>query len=387
MKSNWRDAFINPDIIRETGIDSILKYAASTLSEEIDGQVVDGLRNFLFGDPGQGGLDLASLNIQRGRDHGLADYNTVREYYGLPRGGDIRRHQLRPRNRKRRWSNCTASVDNIDLWVGALAEDHVPGASVGELTRTILADQFQRLRDGDRYFYQNVFSGRQLAQLESTSLADIIRRNTTVTNIQDNVFFLKAQVQGEVYFDTNDNGTQDRREPGLPDIQVDLLNDEGDVVATTLTGRGGRYQFDQFRETGDYRVRVALPRFMSPASEILQEVLISAGDVTVVGVDFGVHWDFRNMLGGHGKTTKNPTKIVDTVFNQMGQSAQQASQSATPANVSTENASDSGDASSGLLDDSGNEAQAGRDQLDPSNGTDFTLRPVRRGPVVSRASR
>ena len=54
-------------------------------SEEIDNKVVDGVRNFLFGPPGAGGLDLASLNIQRGRDHGLADYNTTRAALGLPR--------------------------------------------------------------------------------------------------------------------------------------------------------------------------------------------------------------------------------------------------------------------------------------------------------------
>ncbi len=68
------DAFFNPTMFKQTGVDGILKYAASTHAEEIDNQLVDSLRNFLFGQPGQGGLDLASLNIQRGRDHGLADY-------------------------------------------------------------------------------------------------------------------------------------------------------------------------------------------------------------------------------------------------------------------------------------------------------------------------
>lgn len=47
--------------------------------------MVDDVRNFLFGEPGSGGFDLASLNIQRGRDHGLLGYNDVREAHGLTR--------------------------------------------------------------------------------------------------------------------------------------------------------------------------------------------------------------------------------------------------------------------------------------------------------------
>jgi hypothetical protein len=53
--------------------------------QEVDAKVVDAVRNFLFDPPGAGGLDLASLNIQRGRDPGLPDNNTLREAFGLPR--------------------------------------------------------------------------------------------------------------------------------------------------------------------------------------------------------------------------------------------------------------------------------------------------------------
>src|SRR5205085_3589174 len=73
------------DIVKQTGIDPLLKYLATDQASEFDTKVVDSVRNFLFGPPGAGGLDLASLNIQRGRDNGLADYNSVRAAYHLPK--------------------------------------------------------------------------------------------------------------------------------------------------------------------------------------------------------------------------------------------------------------------------------------------------------------
>src|SRR5205085_257967 len=144
-------AFFNPALLKQTGIDNILKYAASTQAQELDNQIVDSLRNFLFGEPGQGGLDLASLNIQRGRDHGLADYNATRQAYGLPKVTSFSQISSDP-NVQQTLKTLYGSVDNIDLWVGVLAEDHAPGSSVGQLGKTIIADQFQRLRDGDRFW-------------------------------------------------------------------------------------------------------------------------------------------------------------------------------------------------------------------------------------------
>ncbi len=287
------EAFFNPDLLKQTGVDNILKYAASTQAQEDDNQIVDSLRNFLFGQPGQGGLDLASLNIQRGRDHGLADYNAVRKAYGLMPVTSFSQISSDPDVRQTLQS-LYGSVDNIDLWVGVLSEDHVPGASVGQLAKTIIADQFQRLRDGDRFWYQRQFSGRTLADLEQTTLADVIERNTTIKNLQDNVFYMKAQINGQVFFDINGNGRQDRFENGRAGITVQLLNDEGTIMDTAVTGRDGRYRFTSFNETGDYQVNVVLPSRLT-STQTVRDVLISRGGVTISGVNFGLLFAGRNL--------------------------------------------------------------------------------------------
>ena len=186
-----RDAFFNPRLLlKSRGIDSILRGLATQQSQEVDNKVVDDVRNFLFGNPGEGGFDLASANIQRGRDHGLADYNSVRQAYGLaplsdfsdvPADSDV----------QDALSDAYDSVNDIDLWVGGLTENHVNGGLLGETIQAILVDQFTRLRDGDRFWYQNdlFFTGDQLTKIENTTLADIIRRNTKIGNeLPDDVF-------------------------------------------------------------------------------------------------------------------------------------------------------------------------------------------------------
>jgi hypothetical protein len=307
------DAFFNPDLLREQGADSILKYLASTTAQEIDPMIVDGLRNFLFGQPGQGGFDLASLNIQRGRDHGLADYNAVREAYGLARVTSFAEISSDPEVQQT-LEALYGSVDNIDLWVGTLTENHLPGSSVGELTQTIIADQYERLRDGDRFWFESIFSGRQLAQLENTTLADVIARNTTMNNLQQNVFFLQSEVRGQLFIDANANGRQDRAEAALPGVTVELLNDEGDVVASTVTNSRGRYQFNAFAETGDYQMRVVVPNRMRATSATTREVLISRGDQTIAGVNFGLQMAGRPRPTNSQRPRGRHLAAVDAAF-------------------------------------------------------------------------
>ena len=71
-------SFFDPSLIESDGIEPILRGLASQECQELDARLIDEVRNFLFGSPGAGGFDLAALNIQRGRDHGIPDYNSTR---------------------------------------------------------------------------------------------------------------------------------------------------------------------------------------------------------------------------------------------------------------------------------------------------------------------
>lgn len=251
------ETFFNPNLVRQTGIDPILKYLASDNAQEVDTKIVDGLRNFLFGPPGSGGLDLASLNIQRGRDNGLADYNTTRAAFGLPKVhsfADITSNV----SLQQALQKLYGTVDNIDLWVGGLAEDHLPGSSVGATFSRIIVDQFTRLRDGDPYFYLNVMHGQQLNVVQNTHLADIIRMNSNVTNLQPDVFFFHTEITGTVFADTNGNGKLDPREQGLAGRTIQLLDTQGNIVATTTTRRDGTYRFTGI-SLGSYQLKEVLP--------------------------------------------------------------------------------------------------------------------------------
>ncbi|MEM7206132.1 MAG: peroxidase family protein [Planctomycetota bacterium] len=187
-----RDAFFAPQETIAHGIEPVLRGLAAQQHQAIDPFIVDDVRNFLFGPPGAGGFDLAALNIQRGRDHGLPSYNQARIDYGMAPADTFAEVSSDPEVQQR-LARAFAAPDDIDLWVGGLAEDRASGSMVGELFLAILRDQFVRLRDGDRYWYQNALPPAFVAYVDSLSLADIVRLNTTIGGeLPDDVFRVTA---------------------------------------------------------------------------------------------------------------------------------------------------------------------------------------------------
>lgn len=183
-------AHLTPAEIETHGIESVLRGLAAQACQELDEQIVDDVRNFLFGPPGAGGFDLAALNMQRGRDHGLPSFNQACRDLDLP--GARRFTDINPdRAVARRLASVYQRVDQVDCWIGGLCQPAVEGAMVGPMIHRILVDQFTRLRDGDRFWYRNHLPPELVRLVEAQTLARITRRNTGIgAELPDNVFLI-----------------------------------------------------------------------------------------------------------------------------------------------------------------------------------------------------
>jgi len=254
-------AFENPDLLASVGVGPVLAGIGAEREYRNDEQIDNQLRSVLFQLPKPGVdprvcldgpplpdcfagvVDLAAIDIERGRDHGIPSYNALRAAYGLapkasfraitgeptdrfPRDPQIDRRRpiddpdildvlrltdengreipldspaaetdavraVRRTTVAARLRAIYGDVDRVDAFVGMVAEPHIPGTELGELQRAIWARQFERLRDGDRFFYAN---DPALATIERRygityrhSLADVIRANSDA-NVQEDVF-------------------------------------------------------------------------------------------------------------------------------------------------------------------------------------------------------
>ncbi len=190
------EAFFNPSFVRAHGISGLLLGLSSQQAQHLDTHVIDQVRNLLFVDPpASGSRDLAAINIQRGRDHGVPSYNDVRRAYGLTPVQSFADVSSDPAVQAKLTQAYGGDIDRLELWPGGLAEDHLSGAMLGETFHAIVADQFRRLRDGDRFWFENdpyfLVNPELLGRIRSVTLADVIRRNTPLGNqLPDNVFRL-----------------------------------------------------------------------------------------------------------------------------------------------------------------------------------------------------
>lgn len=187
------DSFFQPNQYAASGgTDPILRGLLARQARRTDEFVNDVLTNHLFQTNASHGMDLASLNIQRGRDHGLPPYMTWKRWAERQCGvssdfnSDLTMIRL---------LQTYGTLETVDLWVGGLAEQPLPGGVLGATFACIFAKTFSAIRNGDRFYYDNtdlstaMFTSQQRAAINNASLSRVICDNAdNIQEIQPNAF-------------------------------------------------------------------------------------------------------------------------------------------------------------------------------------------------------
>nr|XP_031832927.1 uncharacterized protein LOC116427104 [Nomia melanderi] len=192
--------FSNPANLETAGsVDRLLLGLINQPSQRRDEHISDELTNHLFQTPRfPFGMDLASINIQRGRDHGIPPYVQWREPCGLsPVKSFEDLERVMPLEVAKKFKLIYSFVEDIDLFTAGLAEKSVNGGLVGPTFACIIGQQFSNLRKGDRFWYENPnqensFTPGQLQQIRRISLAQVLCRTMDeIDTVQPFVFLIQ----------------------------------------------------------------------------------------------------------------------------------------------------------------------------------------------------
>jgi Ca2+-binding RTX toxin-like protein len=331
----------------------IIRGMTRQVGNEIDEFVTGALRNNLLGLP----LDLATINLARGRDTGVPSLNAARrEFYDATNNAA----ELRPYdswvdfagnlkheasiinfiaaygthslitgqttiegkrdaaltiitgasvgallvpddavdflNGSGAWASgangvTTTGLDNVDLWIGGLAEKILPfGGMLGSTFNFVFEQQMESLQNGDRFYYLQRLDGLHLfGEMENNSFAEMIMTNTNATHLPSDVFStpgLALEVDITRQFnDLDGNGTLESTDPVGGGILTPLVvrNNPG------TAGPDSNY----LRYTGDEHVVLG-------GTEGNDIIIASEGDDTIHG-DGGND----NLEGGAGNDIIN----------------------------------------------------------------------------------
>ena len=194
-----RQLFFNNTFINKFGIAPLLLGLLGNESQKVDNEIAAGLLENLFERKNSPGLNLAALNIQRGRDHGLPGYNAYRRFCGLKDARSFfdTRNEIKNPNLRKKFQEIYGHPDFADLWPAGIAETPVKGGLVGRTFQCILRDQFTRSRDGDRFYYLNpgVFPPKQQQEIGKASLSRILCDNlgNKIVSVQIDAFEINSR--------------------------------------------------------------------------------------------------------------------------------------------------------------------------------------------------
>eukprot|EP00178_Gracilaria_changii_P026911 TRINITY_DN8326_c0_g1_i1.p1 TRINITY_DN8326_c0_g1~~TRINITY_DN8326_c0_g1_i1.p1 ORF type:complete len:569 (-),score=92.13 TRINITY_DN8326_c0_g1_i1:370-2076(-) len=150
---SMQDMFFRKSDMKAGDVENFLRGAMRTRAQQVDTKTVDALRNFLFSNVGEEeGIDLIALNLQRSRDHNVPRYAQLRLHLTGQRTNSFQ-DISGDRSTQSMLQNAYDDVQHVEAWVGLMAEDTSFSSPMGRTNTELWRREFERLRDGDRWFY------------------------------------------------------------------------------------------------------------------------------------------------------------------------------------------------------------------------------------------
>ncbi|MDR7059755.1 MULTISPECIES: peroxidase family protein [unclassified Sphingopyxis] len=165
-------------------------------------------------------------------------------------------------------------LDNVDLWIGGLAEKILPfGGMLGSTFNFVFEVQMEQLQNADRFYYLQRLDGLHLfSEMEGNSFAGMIMRNTNATHLPSDVFSTPGLIlevdRTRQFNDLNGDGVLESTDPTGGGILTPLVvrNNPGTVGPDT----------NYLRYTGDQHVVLG-------GTEGADIIIASEGDDTIFG--------------------------------------------------------------------------------------------------------
>lgn len=190
-----RDHFNRPRIVEEHDhLDSLIRGLATQNSQKNDMHYTEDITSLLYQDSDSYGMDIISLDVQRGRDHGLPGYNQYRKICGLTVAASFDDFREIPKAMIQKLKTMYRHPNDIDLLIGGMSERSRDDSLLGPTFRCIIGEQFGRTKKGDRFFYDlkgqpGSFTSDQLQEIRKVTLARVFCDNgDEIATMQPSVF-------------------------------------------------------------------------------------------------------------------------------------------------------------------------------------------------------
>lgn len=202
-------AFMPADQLAQVGVpENVLHALLFETSRAVDVQFPESLRSIRGAN-----TDIIVQNQVRASENGIPSYHTIRKlWYGGPHANLYSRSGCRPATENTPSpdplacfqyinSNLTVAtalrdmygkINKINFYTSVVAEEP-ENSAIGRTSARIIADQFRRARDGDRWWFESAFSGfspREKRHFKKeVKLHTLLRRNFPNANVQDDAFY------------------------------------------------------------------------------------------------------------------------------------------------------------------------------------------------------